>query len=401
MSSPFTAATRTAATRTAARALVLFAALLSALPACTYAPRDPAPSMQTVTEVARFEDDQCTGVAVSRTGRLFVCFPTWHEGHRIHVAEVNTTTGDYWPYPSDDRNAWREGEPPAGPDGADRFICVQSVIVDDTDRLWVLDPASPRLAGTLPGARPKLQQFDLATNTLVRTYTFDPAVAPSNSYLNDVRVDTRTGHAFLTDSGLGGLVVLDLNTGAARRVLADHPSTMGEPDVVPQVGGRSLIFASGPLAGSPAVIHSDGIALDTRRGWLYWQALTARTLYRIPTESLVRTDLTEQQLAFSVENLGVTAVTDGMEIDERGNIYLSALEHDAVIVRTPKTDRKNVRLVTLVRSPLIAWPDSFAFGPDGSVYFTTSQIHRTSWFAPDGSMPQAPYRVFRTAPLRR
>lgn len=374
----------------------LLAAALFALPACTHAPRSNPPSQLVVEEVARFEADQCTGVAVSKSGRVFASFPLWHDGHRLHVAEVNPADGTYWPYPDASWNSYREGTYPQSGSAPDVFICVQSVYVDDLDRLWVLDPASPRIQGLAANARPKLVRFNLQTNQPERLYFFEDAVCPPTSYLNDVRIDTRSNHAFMTDSSLGGLIVLNLETGVSRRVLGSHPSTMAEPDFVPIVEGRELRFAGGPNAGAVPQVQSDGLALDASRGWLYWQALTGRTLYRIPTAALMDPALTDDDLAARIENLGRTVMTDGMEIDARGNVYFSALEHDAVVVRTPEG-----KLMTLVASPLYAWPDSFALGPNNSLYFTVAQIHRTAWFNADGSMPKTPYRIFRTSQFTR
>ena len=366
------------ATITAAGAMV-------GVSACTHAPRSRQASQVVVSEVARFDQDQCTGVAVSRKGRVFASFPLWHDGHRIHVAEV-FEDGTYAPYPNESWNSWRESGPVAG----EQFVCVQSVYTDDTDRLWVLDPANPRMRGVVPdGAFPKLVMFDLSTNTPTRTYDLS-SVAPAGSYLNDVRIDTLTGHAFMTDSSLGGLVVLDLNSGTGRRVLAEHPATKAEPDVIPIVGGRELRFAGGPNQGQVPQVHSDGIAFDPVRRFVYWQALTSRTLYRLPAEALIDASLADAALAASIENLGPTVMTDGMEVDARGNVYFSAIEESAVVVRTP-----DGKLHTLARAELLSWPDSFALGPGGSLYVTTAQIHKTSWFTPDGSMPTTPYRIFR------
>ena len=41
-----------------------------------------------------------------------------------------------------------------------KFVCVQSVVVDDTGALWVLDTGNPGMNGTLAGA-PKLVKIDL------------------------------------------------------------------------------------------------------------------------------------------------------------------------------------------------------------------------------------------------
>lgn len=370
--------------------------LAAFLPACTYSPSDKPASKVEIHEVARFDTDQVTGVAVSQSGRIFASFPNWHDGHRIHVAEIDPKNGNFWPYPDETWNSWTIDQPIRSGMAPGHFVCVQAVYVDDLDRLWVLDPAAPRMQGIAPNARPKLVRFDLSTNAEARSFFFDNDAAPSGSYLNDVRIDTGSDRAYITDSGLGGLVVVDISIGATRRVLANHPSTKAEADVVLVCEGKELRMAAGPNKGLVPQVNADGLALDTVHGYLYWQALTARTLYRIPTSLLGDLDATEEQLAAAVERVGTTVATDGMEIDARGNLYFSDFEHDSVVVRTPSGEMR-----TLARSPLLAWPDAFAFGPDNSLYVTAAQIHRSAWFREDGLNPTTPYRIFRMSQFGR
>jgi sugar lactone lactonase YvrE len=374
----------------------MLALSLVLLASCTHTPSPRAASRTALHEVARFETDQVTGVAVSKSGRIFASFPNWHDGHRIHVAEVDPKDGNFWPYPDETWNAWTIDQPIRSGMAPDHFVCVQAVYVDDLDRLWVLDPASPRMQGIAPNSRPKLVRFDLATNREARSFFFDNDAAPAGAYLNDVRIDTKANRAYITDSSLGGLVVVDISIGATRRVLASHPSTKAEPEVVLVCEGKELRMAAGPNKGNVPQVHADGLALDTANGHLYWQALTARTLYRIPTKLLGDFAATEEQLAAAVERVGTTVATDGMEIDARGNIYFSDFEHDAVVVRTP-----DGRLHSHAKSPHLAWPDAFAFGPENSLYVTAAQIHRSAWFREDGLNPTTPYRIFRLTQFGR
>ncbi len=86
-------------------------------------------------EVAAFHSQQVTGVTVSTKGRVFVNFPFWSDDHTVSVAKV--VERKLKPFPDDAWNA-KDGPPPQ------HWICVQSVVVDDQDELWVLDPASPK-----------------------------------------------------------------------------------------------------------------------------------------------------------------------------------------------------------------------------------------------------------------
>jgi sugar lactone lactonase YvrE len=158
----------------------------------------------------------------------------------------------------------------------------------------VLDPGAPKLAALVPGA-PKLVEIDLATDQVVRTIRFDTKAAPEGSYLNDVRVDSAKQVAYLTDSGLGALLVIDLKTGTTRRLLEDHPSTKAEADVVPKVEGKELrVLLPDGTPGPVPQVHADGIALDLGNDRLYFCALTSRTLYKVKASLLADPKTTKE-----------------------------------------------------------------------------------------------------------
>jgi sugar lactone lactonase YvrE len=343
-------------------------------------PETPLAAIGPVQRVLESRGVQWTGLAITNDRRTFVSFPRWAGPLAMSVAEVITDAqgrSRLSPYPDLAWNAWRENGPLAA---SAAFVCVQALHADG-DRLFILDPGSPGLAGTVPGA-PKLVFVDLRTDTVARVYRFDESIAPKNSYLNNLRVDRRWQYAYITDSGTGAIITLDLQSGKATRLLADHPSTKAEPDVIPTVGGKPWL---GPDGKVPQV-HADGIALSRDGQHLYWQALTARTLYRIKTAWL-----RDPQGPPPVELLGTrggSVLTDGMEIDAAGNLYFTALERDAIIRRAP-----DGTYTPVAQGPELAWPDSFAWHPDGSLHVTTAQIHRTPPFAP--AMPLEPYRVLR------
>lgn len=55
-------------------------------------------------------------------------------------------------------------------------------------------------------------------------------------------------------------------------------------------------------------------------------------------------------------------------------------------------DRK---LQTLVSDPRISFPNEPAVGPDGYLYFPSSQIHRLPLFGAGASRVLPPFRVFK------
>ena len=343
-------------------------------------PDAPAPTPSAVAGASALElvassPRQWAGVAVSKEGRVFVELPRWSDDVPVSVAEVKG--GALTPWPDATWNAWtpktKEKE---------RFVAVQSVFVDDQDRLWVLDTANPQFQGVVTA--PQLHQFDIASGRLLKSYAFPPGIysgeerreKPSvDSYLNDVRVDTREQVAYLTDSQVGGLVVLDLKTGVARRVLDDHPSTHAE------VG--KLTIQGRPFTRQ---IQSDGIALTPDGQTLYWAALSGHTLWRIPTALLRDASLDARSLANRVERVEGIGATDGMLFDSRGTLWLGGLEDGSIHRFIPgKGDER------FLQDARLRWPDSFAEGPGGSLYVTTSQIHLTP-------AERGPYELFRFTP---
>jgi sugar lactone lactonase YvrE len=329
-------------------------------------------------EFATFPKQQVTGVTVSPEGRVFVNFPFWSDDHTISVAEI--VDGKPKPFPDEAWNA--KSGPPEG-----RWICVQSVVADDQGTLWVLDPASEKTEGVVKGG-PKLAKVDLSSNKIVQTIPFDETIAPARSYLNDVRIDTKTGHAFITDSGTGAIVAVDLKNGRARRLLADHPSTKVEPGAEIVVDGMKIID---PKTGKAPAIHSDGIAFDQKGGWLYYHALTGDTLYRIKTEHLIDETLSDAQLGAKVEKLATTPKPDGMLEAIDGSVCLTAFEKNAIVRFDPSTQE----ITTIIEDELLQWPDTLAWGPDGKLYVTTSQIHRMPKYHGGQSKQKGPFAVYR------
>ena len=208
-------------------------------------------------------------------------------------------------------------------------MSVQGLYLDSNNFLWVLDSASPQMRGVVSGGA-KLLKFDPVTGQLAQRVDFDNTVVHPGSYLNDVRVDAARNFAYITESGQGAIIVVNLSTGRSRRLLGQDPSTKSE-NLVLTVEGRVWRNQTGQL---PSV-NVDGLALTPARDYLYYHATTARTLYRIGTQYLQDEALTPSQLAAHVENLGETVPTDGMVFDPQDNLYLIDITQDAVTRLTP------------------------------------------------------------------
>ena len=313
---------------------------------------------------------QVTGVAVSPQGRVFVNFPRWEEDVAVSVAEVGPG-GRLTPFPDAGWNSFRNAAPA---NAGQRFVCVQSVTCDPQGNLWVLDPAAPALALEVPGG-PKLVRIDLGRNEVSRVYAFDESVAPQGSYLNDIRFTPDGQRAVLTNSGQpGSLVVLDVQSGQARRVLDGHPSTQFQQGLVMTVAGKALKR----LDGQTAEFSADGIAVDGRGEYVYWQATTGTTMFRAPVAALFDTNLTKEQVGAAVEVHVRTFIADGYLMSRSGALYVTSCSDNTVKQMMPD---KSFRVVA--KDPRFNWPDSMAEGPDGAIYVTSSHIPQMkAWQGP-------------------
>jgi len=333
-------------------------------------------------EVASFPNQQITGVGVSvKSGRIFVNFPYWSDDHSFSVAEI--VNGQPKAFPNEE---WNE----PGPAGS-RFICVQSVVVDDQDNLWILAPAAPKQQETVKGG-PKLVKVDLTTNNVVQTIPFGEDVAPAKSYLNDVRIDTATSTAFITESGKGAIIVVDLKSGKARRLLDGHKSTQPEKDVKLVVDGKQLIEQR---TQQPPQVGSDGSALDAKNGYLYYHALTGHTLYRIKTSYLTDKNLSKNDLESKVETVAQTPAPDGMLEAPGGSIYLTDLEDSAIVRWNVATNK----IENIIADKRLLWPDTLSWRPGGELYVTASQIENMPRFNNGKSTRTEPYKLFKVTGL--
>jgi len=330
------------------------------------------PKLKTV-----FSDNtyQLTGVAVSAKGRMFVNYPLWSKIYKYAVVEV-MPNGAVKPYPNLAMNSWTNGK-----DGKNAWVCVQAVYVDDNDFLWVVDPAAPKLGVVYQNAD-KVVKIDLNTNKVIRTYFFTGTM-DNNSYLNDIRVDTKKQEAYLTNSHEGGIVILDLKTGKSRQVLQSDKSVLSDPSYKFVVDGHEIT-----KQGQPVKFNSDGIALTPAGDWLYYKPLSDNNLYRIKTADLLNTAITDQQLKGRVQFLGKFTCTDGMIFDKHGNLYLGDPQNYRMMKITP-----DLKMHECIKDPRLIWPDSYSIS-NGYLYISASQIQKQPDYNNGINKRTTPYQVF-------
>lgn len=291
-------------------------------------------------KVASFKGEQVTGVTVTKGGEIFVNFPRWRDGIKYSVARVENDKVSA--YPDMVANSYKSG------DKIDykKFVSVQSVVAHD-GKLYVLDTANPGFKGLI--SKPRLYVYNLKMNKLVKMYTFGKNVTTKMSYLNDLRF--YKNKIYMTDSGTGGIVILDTKSGKSKRVLNKSKYTLAQTDRL-MIDGK--VWKN--------TIHSDGIALDAKNKVLYIHALTSHMMYGFRLKDLNKSN---PKPIFSHK----TSAPDGM-IYHKGYVYYGDLENHAINKINVKTKKESV---FYKNKNIVKWSDTFSIY-DGYLYFTNSRI---------------------------
>jgi len=283
---------------------------------------------------------------------------------------------------------WVDGAPEPFPSAQAQSLLETplGVVVDRQNRLWVIDHGNHGTGSA------KLLAFDLSTGELVHEHVFDSSVAQLGSFLQDLQVDSTGEHVFIADVSFwrknSGLVVYDVETENARRVLDSDPSVSAQ-DWLIRNPTKDMVFF-GVVVLKPGV---DGIAIDRNDEWIYYGAMAHDTMYRIKVADLLDDSLSAGALAARVEDIGPKPLNDGLSTDNDGNLLITDVEHGAVIRMQP-----DGTLTTLVKSERIRWADALSYGPDGWLYVADSAIPDQMLRPKAHIEAEAPYFIFRFKP---
>ncbi len=293
-------------------------------------------------------------LAISPDGRMFMSVHEFY-GPKLRVVEV-MPDGSTKPYPT---KAWANAPTQDG----DGLRGVLGLRADRNGILWMLDGQGENHTGRLVGWDTKSEQLHAIH------YIGQPAARPT-SFLNDLAVDRDHGAIYISDTGDGensALIVVDLETGRARRVLEGSKFTVPE-DTPMVIDGREI-----KLGGNPAKIGVNPITVDPTNTWVYFAPMTASAMYRVKTTDLLNEALTDAELEARVERYGDKPISDGSTIDTAGNVYITAMTDNAIGVTKPDGSYEE-----LFKSDKdLPWPDGFSMGTDGYVYATINELHRS------------------------
>ena len=318
-------------------------------------------------EVVRYPEP-IGNVAVSGDGRVFF---TVHPESRPSGAKVlEWADGAALPYPDAD-SQWL-------------FDTVLGLAVDQQNRLWTIDHGQH---GTRTA---RLLAFDLESGERVHDYRFGSETAEVGSFLQDLQVDSTGTRIYIADVSFWrknpGIVVYDVEERFAFRALDSHPSVSPQ-DWLIRTPGRDMRYFGGLVTLKPGI---DGIALDKQDEWLYYGAMSHDGLYRIRTSDLKDMNLSAAELGERVERVGDKPLSDGLSIDLEDRIYLTDVEHGAIMRMTPGGE-----LSTLVRSPRIRWADALSFGPERWLYVADSALAEQMLMPKEHIAAQGPYFIYR------
>jgi sugar lactone lactonase YvrE len=295
-------------------------------------------------EVVAIMDMPLGNPAIASDGRVFFNLHPLANPEGATVFEW--VDGQALPYPSETFQA--------------NFFNVLGMYIDGQNRLWTLDYAS----GDSPGTR--LIAIDLDTNEVVYDHIFSEVY----DNLNDLQVSPDGRTIFFSDPGFPifgsqAIVVYDIETGETRRVLQGDTSVSADNWIV-QTDNGDLWLVPGLVLFKLGV---DGIALSKDGQWLYYGGVTHDTLYRIRTKDLLDENLSDEELAGRIQQVGRKPLSDGLSADLDDNIYITDVEHNGIARMSP-----DGKLQTLVRDERIRWADGISFGPHNRVCFTDSAI---------------------------
>lgn len=330
------------------------------------------PVQAEIETYAKFDNSMPPGnLAIAPDGRMFMSVHEFY-GKALRIVEV-MPDGSTKPYPNEE---WANAPTGDGPG----LKGVLGLRVDREGILWMLDGQTNDQTGRIVGWNTKTEKLHKIF------YLGQPATLPT-SFLNDLAVDREHNAIYITDTAnadTSALIVLDMDTGRARRVL--QKSTFTIPEDTEMVIDDKLVT----LGGEPAKIGANPITIDPTNTWVYFAPMTSGSMYRVKTTDLLNDALSNNELTKRVERYGSKPISDGSTIDASGNVYITSITDQAIGVTKPDGSYE-----VLYKQDNIAWPDGFSMGIDGYVYVTVNELHRSPVLNDGKNSTKGEFKIMR------
>ncbi|WP_096087875.1 L-dopachrome tautomerase-related protein [Agaribacterium haliotis] len=309
-------------------------------------------SESTLSVVRTFSTDTPpANIAVSRSGRIFM------STHQAYGAEQKLLEllpdGGSRAYPD------TQFSPPIN--------AVLGVIVDEQDILWFLDTSwGEDGLGRVIG-------WDTKNEQLYKVFYVARPLVHKAYILNDMAVDRKNNMIYITETAsdtTSALLVVDIDTGLIRRVLEGSKSTVAE-DKKMLIDGQLV-----KMQGQEARVGVNPITIDVKNEWVYFAPMSAESIYRAKSADLANPKLSAKQLEKRVERYAAKPISDGITIDQAGNIYVSDLEKNAIGM----IDAQRQYRVLFQDDNLLSWVEGFANAGKQGIYATSNKLHLSPAF---------------------
>jgi sugar lactone lactonase YvrE len=157
------------------------------------------------------------------------------------------------------------------------------------------------------------------------------------------------------------------------------------------VEGQEFIERAEDGTTSPICMGADGIAISADGERLFYCPMAGRRWYSVAVDALVDRSVDDGAVAATVRDEGDKGcVSDGLETDDAGRLYVTDGEHDAIHRRLPDGSWE-----TVVSDPRLLWPDTMSVA-DGFLYVTANQLYRQDKYRGGRDERRKPYVLFRT-----
>lgn len=299
-------------------------------------------------------------VAITRQQRLFLGLPRYSSEHPTPSLARQSKEGILQPFPGNSWNNWKPGD-----DGSKAFVYLNSVHVFNDETVWCVDQGSlsagvfgEQYSKPAPGAQ-KIVQLDAESGEILRILRFDDHILPPGAQLNDLRFHGSL--MYVTDSGLGGIIVHDFENDKTIRRLSGLPVVKASDKAPPAM----LAHVKGGTTFHPP--NSDMIEITADGKWLYWAAPTG-PLYRVETRFLRDMTRSDAEVASQVEAVYDNNFSGGCAMDSEGNVYFSETVTHNITVWSPTG-----KTAVLVSDPRLVRPDGSFISQDRKLYIPVKQ----------------------------
>ncbi|MGE4522574.1 MAG: L-dopachrome tautomerase-related protein [Acetobacter sp.] len=327
-------------------------------------PKESELGPQALTPFMQSSDHIWDAVLPLPDGRMVLEAPAWL-GNTGPQLFIRTPDGATAPWPA---VLWGAAQDSTAPDTAaptQHIVAAAGLTRTAEGSLWLLDSGVPQREQPAKAA-PRLLEIDPIRNAVVRSVPIQADALQPGSILSGVAVHGHT--AYVPDSGVGAILVVDLQTGVSRRFLDRHPAL---------VATRPIMTPQGPLhhpSGGLVAVDASMIAVSPDGSWIVVQP-PGGYLSRIDTAIFTDPHITPAAFEESVTQWFKTPSLGGLVIDSDGTLYWSDITTGSIQSYT--TGRIPRRLITDNR---LHWPTTPGLDGKGHLYVTASQVDRSGAF---------------------